>query len=151
MWRDHLDCKCVYRMCGRNVLQIGMYLSVELWVWAIFVYVDSYVISFLCLLLCYWFVCGDFYSFCTLCLSFSSWRWTVHAAILKNLSPTLRCQDSKACHRCLNAKSNVHSMNNIQAPETFLISVCYWICFSAVWECGSNPWERLTAVKADFL
>lgn len=28
--------------------------------------------------------------------------------------------DSKACHRRFNAKSNVHSMNNIRAPEAFL-------------------------------
>lgn len=70
----------------------------------------------------------------------------------QNLSPTFRCQDSKACHRRFNAKSNVHSMNNIRAPETFLISVCYRICFSAVRACsGSSRRERLTAVEADFL
>ena len=50
MWSEHLDCKCVYRMCGRNVLQIGMYLSVELWVEAIFfIYIGSYIILFICL------------------------------------------------------------------------------------------------------
>lgn len=71
-----------------NVLQIGMYLSVELWVEAIFfIYIGSYIILFICLLLCYWFLWGGghnllhlLYSFCS---SFSSWRWTVHAAILK--------------------------------------------------------------------
>lgn len=31
-------------MCGRNVLQIGMYLSVELWVEAIFIYIVSYLV-----------------------------------------------------------------------------------------------------------
>ncbi|CAJ1066990.1 Hypothetical predicted protein [Xyrichtys novacula] len=60
--------------------------------------------------------------------------------------------NSKACHRRFNAKCNVHSMNNIRAPETFLISVCYRICFSAVRACcGSKPRDRLTAVEADFL
>lgn len=44
---------------------------------------------------------------------------------------TFRCQDSKACPGHFNAKSNVHSLNNIRAPETSLISVCYRIGFSA--------------------
>lgn len=128
MWSEHLDCKCVYRMCGRNVLQIGMYLSVELWGEAIFfISMDSYIVY---LFVCCFVIdfCGvaatNFYIFCTFfCSSFSSWRRTVHAAILKKTCPTFRCQDSKACHRRFNAKSNVHSMNNIQAPETFMISV----------------------------
>lgn len=141
MWSEHLDCKCVYRMCGRNVLQIGMYLSVELWVEAIF-YIQLVILSCLsvCLLLCYWSLWGGGHNFLhllySLCSSFSSWRRTVHAAILKKPSPTFRCQDSKACHRRFNAKSNVHSMNNIRVPETFSISVCYRICFSAVRACG---------------
>ena len=67
----------------------------------------------------------NFYIFCTFFLFIIfQLKATVHAAILKKkTSPTFRCQDSKACHRRFNAKSNVHSMNNIQAPETFVISV----------------------------
>lgn len=43
-------------------------------------------------------------------------------------------------------------MKIIQAPETFSISVCYRICFSAVQVCGgSTRQERLTAVEADSL
>lgn len=85
MWSEHLDCKCVYRMCGRNVLQIGMYLSVELWVEAIFIYIVSYLVYlFVC---CFVFVRlgpQPFTSFVLfMFIIFSSWRQTVHAAILK--------------------------------------------------------------------
>lgn len=120
-------------MCGRNVLQIGMYLSVELWVEAIF-YIHSYIILFICLFVALFliFVGWQPQLFTSFVLLFVHHFPTVHAAILKKPSPTFRCQDSKACHRRFNAKSNVHSMNNIRVPETFSISVCYRICFGAV-------------------
>lgn len=41
-------------MFGRNVFQIGMYLSVELWVEAIFfIYIGCYIIMFICLFFCF--------------------------------------------------------------------------------------------------
>lgn len=64
-------------MCGRNVLQIGMYRSAELWVEAIFfIYMGSYVISFICLFVCCFFVIFVgwrphlFTYFCIFCLFF---------------------------------------------------------------------------------
>lgn len=102
-----------------------------------------------CLLICYWF-CGvttsSFYIFYTFSMfiifqlkAISSCSNTQKAV------SDLQMSNSKACHRRFNAKSNVHSMNNIRVPETFSISVCYQICFSAVRACcGSKPGETLT-------
>lgn len=45
----------MYRMCGRNVLQIGMYLSVELWGGShFFIYIGNYIILFMFVLLLYY-------------------------------------------------------------------------------------------------
>lgn len=111
-------------MCCRNVLQIGMYLSVELWVEAIFfIYPGSYIILFICL-----FVVDFFCWVATTTFYIFLYSFVHHFPVegeqfmqqySKTPSPTFRCQDSKACHKCFNAKSNVHSMNNIRAPETF--------------------------------
>lgn len=132
-------CKYIYFWCEVNIwivnvcteCVVGMYSASdrnvsEGWIMGgshFFIYIGSYII-FVYLSVCcyYWFFVGWrpqlFTSFVLLLLSsVSSSRRTVHAAILNN--PTFRCQDSKACHRRFNAKSNVHSMNNIQAPETF--------------------------------
>lgn len=97
---EHLDCKCVYRMCGRNVLQIGMYPSVELWGGShFFIYIGNYIILFMFVLLhCYRFLFFCFLgwrpqlftSFVLSCSSLSSWRRRVHAAILKKPISNLR-------------------------------------------------------------
>lgn len=145
-------------MCGRNVFQIGMYLSVELWVEAIFFYIYIGSSMMLFMFVCCFVIdfCGvaatTFYIFST--LLFFLFFYFIHLFPVegeqimqqysKNLSPTFRCQDSKACHRRFNAKSNVHSMNSIQAPETLSISVCYRICFRAVRACGGSESPRKT-------
>lgn len=157
MWSEHLDCKCVYRMFGRNVFQIGMYLSVELWVEAIF-YIHRmlyyHVYLFVCFLLCYWFFVGTTHSFLHIFYSvFFIFQLKANSSCsnTQKAVSNLQMSNSKACHRRFNAKSNVHSMNNIRAPETFW-SVFVTESVLALSECAAarNP-ERLTAVETDLL
>lgn len=83
-------------MCGRNVLQIGMYLSVELWVEAIFLYTKS---SSIMLFICLFVVIDIFFPFfvgqqpqlfTSFVLIFLFILFPVDAAILKNPSPNLQ-------------------------------------------------------------
>lgn len=123
-----------------------------------FIYIGSYIILFICLSVALLLIfCGvaatTFYIFCTLLFIIFQLKANSSCSnTQKALSPTFRCQDSKACHRRFNAKCNVHSMNNIRAPETFLISVCHRIGFSADRVCSDlNCRQGLTAVEADSL
>lgn len=144
-------------MSGRNVLQIGMYLSGNMGGSHFF-----YILRMLRYLV-YLFVCCFVIDFCGVTASSFYIFYTFSMFIIFQLKAISSCSNtqkavsnlqmsnSKACHRRFNAKSNVYRMNNIRVPETFLISVCYQICFSAVRVCcGSKPREMLTAVEADF-
>lgn len=123
-----------------------------------FIYIGSYIILFICLFVALFliFLWGGGHNFLHLLYSFVH-HFPVEGEQFmqqysKALSPTFRCQDSKACHRRFNAKCNVHSMNNIRAPETSLISVCHRIGFSADRVCSDlNCRQGLTAVEADSL
>lgn len=101
MWSEPLDCKCVYRMFGRNVLQIGMYLSGNMGGSHFFIYLGCYVILFICLFVDLLLICVGWkphlftYFVLLVCSPFSSGRRSVHAAILKKPSPIFRCQTPK--------------------------------------------------------
>lgn len=129
MWSELLDCKCVYRMCVRNVPSDRNVSGVWNYGWKPFFF--SYLVLLSCLFVCYllgmlWGCSPDFLHlfFLYFCSSFYRWRRTVYAAIFQdktNKQTLVRCQVSKACQTwSFNAKSNVHSMNNIRAPDTRL-------------------------------
>lgn len=78
-----------------------------------------------------------FYIFCT--LLFITFQSKANSSCSNTQKAHLQPSDVKSPKpvRCSDAKSNVHSMNNIQASESFSISVCHRIGFSAVRACGN--------------
>lgn len=123
-WIVNACTECVLGM----YLQIGMYQECGIMGGSHFFFIPSFIILFICLLSS-WYVVGlqpglftSFFLY--FCSSFYRWRRTVYAAIFQdktNKQTLVRCQVSKACQTwSFNAKSNVHSMNNIRAPDTRL-------------------------------
>lgn len=87
-------------MCGRNVLQIGMYLSVELWVEAIF-YIHSYIILFICL-------------FVASLLIFVGWRPQLFTSFVLFLFIIVQLKANSSCSNTQKAVSNLQ-MSRLQS------------------------------------
>lgn len=129
----------------------GMYLGqkciwVELWVEAIFIYIDSYFVYLFFFLALSWNLVAlqpQLYMFCTLFFfslslsvcPFSSRRLAVHAAIYKYSSPTtFRCQRLQNLSQILQCQMPcTYSMNNVKPQRLFsFLDQClsgFWFVF----------------------
>lgn len=131
---------------------VGMYFKKEcirVWNYGVeaifFIYIGNYIILFVCfvaLLLFFVFLISGvaattFYIFCT--LLFITFQLKAKSSCSNTQKAHLKPSDVKSPKpvRCSDAKSNVHSMNNIQGSESFSISVCHRIGLSAVRACGN--------------